>query len=87
MKARDIETGAVYVARVSGRLCHVRILGSGPSRAIRGTYGRTDRWAPTWQALNLATGRVIRILSAQRLRERVSAPAEMTPAGGSEVTC
>ena len=58
MKKNDVETGATYVAKVSGKLARVRI----------------DRECPYggWDATNVDTGRRVRIKSAQRLRRAVS---------------
>jgi len=54
MKKKDVEIGATYVAKVSGKLARVRI----------------DRESPHggWEATNAETGRRVRIKSAQRLR-------------------
>jgi len=58
MKKNDVETGATYVAKVSGKLAPVRI----------------DRESPHggWDATNVDTGRRVRIKSAQRLRRAVT---------------
>ncbi len=58
MKKNDVETGATYVAKVSGKLARVRIERESP-------YGG-------WDATNVDTGRRVRIKSAQRLRRAVS---------------
>lgn len=58
MKKNDVETGATYVAKVSGKLTRVRIERESP-------YGG-------WEATNVDTGRRVRIKSAQRLRRAVS---------------
>jgi hypothetical protein len=58
MKKNDVETGATYVAKVSGKLARVRIERESP----RGG----------WEATNVDTGRRVRIKSAQRLRRAVS---------------
>jgi len=60
MKKNDVETGATYVAKVSGKLARVRIERESP-------YGG-------WDAKNVDTGRRVRIRTAQRLRRAVSAP-------------
>ena len=60
MKKADVQIGAVYTAKVSGRLTHVRITGTCD-------YGG-------WVGINVATGREIRIRGAQRLRREVTAP-------------
>ncbi len=54
MKRHQIEIGAVYRARISGKLTDVRI-------DRRHTYGG-------WAATDLATGRNVRIKTAQKLR-------------------
>lgn len=54
MRKADVQLGATYVAKVSGNLVPVRIDREGP-------YGG-------WDATNLATGRVIHIRTAARLR-------------------
>ncbi len=58
MKKNDVETGATYVAKVSGKLARVRIERESP-------YGG-------WEATNVDTGRSVRIKSAQRLRRAAS---------------
>jgi len=55
MKKSEVEPGELYVAKVSGELCTVRL-----GRPLRGRQG--------WEAVNLETGRAIIIRSAQRLR-------------------
>lgn len=57
MLKRDVEIGATYVAKISGKLSRVRIIA--PSR-----FGG-------WDALNLDTNRQVRIKSAAKLRARV----------------
>lgn len=54
MKKNDVETGATYVAKVSGKLARVRVERENP-------YGG-------WDAVNIDTGRYVRIRSAGRLR-------------------
>ncbi len=54
MKKKDVTVGGEYRALVSGKLCRVRLSAESP-------YGG-------WIAMNLDTGRQIRIRSAQRLR-------------------
>jgi hypothetical protein len=61
MKKKDVQVGASYLAKVSGKLAPVRI--TGESR-----FGG-------WEALNTDTHRPVRIKSAQRLRRRVTDPA------------
>jgi hypothetical protein len=57
MKQRDVKVGGSYVAKVSDSLVVVRITGEN-------RYGG-------WDAVNTATGRLVRIRSAQRLRREV----------------
>lgn len=57
MKKKDVTVGGEYRAIVSGSLCRVRLSAESP-------YGG-------WIAINLDTGRQIRIRSAQRLRPTV----------------
>lgn len=57
MKKKDVEIGAVYTKKVSGKVVPVRITGVSP-------YGG-------WTARNLDTGREIRVKSAAGLRARV----------------
>ena len=54
MKKQDIQIGMTYIAKVSGVLTKVRVTGTSP-------YGG-------WCAVNVATGRQIRVRSAARLR-------------------
>mgnify|MGYP005850026351 CR=1 FL=1 len=57
MKKHEVRLGGLYVAKVSGTLTRVRL-----ERESR--YGG-------WEAVNLATGRPVRIRSAARLRWEV----------------
>jgi len=54
MKKQDVQTGSIYIAKVSGVLANVRITRESP-------YGG-------WYGTNLATGREVRIRGAARLR-------------------
>jgi hypothetical protein len=70
MKKHEVKIGSEYVAKVSGKLAHVRI----------------DRENPHggWDATHLATKKAVRIKSAQRLRAeagRKAAPAAHVAAG------
>lgn len=68
MKKKNIEIGQTYVAKVSGRITAVRIVDESP-------YGG-------WNAVNVATGRSVRIKSAQRLRRPAPDMSEKSsPAG------
>lgn len=60
MKKNDVELGATYVAKVSGKQVRVRI-------DREGAYGG-------WEAVNVETGRKIHVKSAQRLRRAVAPP-------------
>lgn len=60
MKKSEIRTGAVYTAKVSNKVVKIRIM----HEAAYGTG---------WWAMNLETGRQVRIKSAARLREEVQA--------------
>jgi hypothetical protein len=60
MKTKEIEIGQRYLAKVSGRLVTVRVVGRSPYK--RGQFELFD-------AVNLATGRRLYI-SAARLRGR-----------------
>lgn len=57
MRKNEVQIGAVYAAKVSGRIVPVRIDRPSP-------YGG-------WEGTNLQTGRTIRIRTAARLRQRI----------------
>ena len=57
MLKANVQLGKVYIAKVSGKLCRVRL-------ARASEYGG-------WMATNLETGREIRIRSAAKLRREV----------------
>ena len=57
MKKSEVQVGATYVAKVSGKLAHVRIVSESQ-------YGG-------WNAVNTLTKREVRIKSAARLRRKV----------------
>ncbi len=59
MKKADIRIGGRYRAKVSGSLTTVRITRESPEGG--------------WEAVNEASGKAVRIKSAQRLREQVAA--------------
>lgn len=63
MKKNEIKIGALYAAKVSNTIARVRI-------KSESSYGG-------WNAVNEATGREIRILSAQRLRYEVVKKVEV----------
>ena len=54
MKKSDVQIGHTYLAKVSGQVVPVKILGESPYKG--------------WIARNEKTGREVRIKSAQRLR-------------------
>lgn len=58
MKKNDVELGATYAAKVSGKRVHVRI-------EREGAHGG-------WEAVIVASGRKIHVKSAQRLRRAVT---------------
>jgi len=70
MKNAEIKIGGVYRAKVSDKLTDVRI----------------DRTNPHggWDGTNLATGKTIRIKSAQRLRSASKTKAASTPGAGAK---
>ena len=70
MKKNDVETGATYVAKVSGKLARVRIERESP-------YGG-------WDATNVDTGRRVRIKSAQRLGFEAVGPRRAKGLGGGD---
>lgn len=60
MKAKDVQIGGTYMAKVSGKLTSVTLLQTS-------SYGG-------WDALNEATGKRVRIKTAARLRRPVASP-------------
>jgi hypothetical protein len=65
MKRSEVQVGGIYTAKVSNRLVQVRI--DGENR-----HGG-------WDATNLATGKRVRIKSAQRLRGKADKPQRADP--------
>jgi hypothetical protein len=65
MRKSEVLIGAVYIAKVSGKLARVRV----------------DRVSELggWDATNIRTGRKVHIRGAMRLRRLVSAPALPAP--------
>ena len=61
MKKNQVEIGTCYNAKVSGNMAVVRITSESP-------YGG-------WNAMNVDTGRAVRIKSAQRLRSQYTGVA------------
>jgi hypothetical protein len=79
MKHAEVSVGTVYQAKVSGRLVNVRVTAI-LEHATRLSSGRyRDDWR--YRALNLATGRLLLIKSAQRLRLR---PGQLPPSAGPD---
>ena len=82
MKRAEVVVGGTYVAKVSGKLVSVRITHD------RGTHFRTVYNQPSrdrevhdgWVAVNVTTGRIVTIKSAQRLR----GPATVMPMTAEE---
>lgn len=76
MLKREIQRGAVYSAKVSGRIVPVRVLCARSvwtrgSRTLCGPIERT-----VWDCVNELTGRGIVVRSAQRFRELLRAAPE-----------
>ncbi|HWB09915.1 MAG TPA: hypothetical protein VG826_11845 [Pirellulales bacterium] len=69
MKMQDVEVGRRYTAKVSGRLCVVRVVEI--KEIPPAMWSRGDAWRKVIHAVNEATGKRITIRSAQRLRSRV----------------
>jgi hypothetical protein len=69
MKKRDVQLGATYLVKVSGKLTKVRLTRESP-------YGG-------WEGVNLATHREVHIRSAARLRAPVPVVIDLrgNPAG------
>lgn len=70
MKKNDVEIGAAYVAKVSGRLTRVRIAGISPHGG--------------WNAVNVETGRAVRIRTAGRLRRALDGKATKAVAAADQ---
>ena len=73
MKHSEVQVGATYVAKVSGKLANVRIV-SDLGTSMRTVYGQPNRDREIhcgWGAINLATKHQIHIRSAARLRQKV----------------
>lgn len=68
MKKTEVVVGNEYLAKVSGTLQRVRIVGECRHHVPARHRSETYRTLPRWQATNLKTGRTITIKSAQRLR-------------------
>lgn len=71
MKQNEIQIGATYTAKVSGKLTTVKILREHrPVLHFHGVAAPTERHGG-WDAINVATKREIHIRGAQRLRQKV----------------
>ena len=62
MRKNKVEVGRIYTAKVSGNITRVRLIGESP-------YGG-------WDAVNVTTGRSVRIKTAGRLRAEVLAASD-----------
>jgi hypothetical protein len=83
MKKANVKVGETYLAKVSGRLQRVKVLREVSSYREVGRYalGKHTRLSTEWDATNIATGRTIRIKSAQRLRPLSFRPTPPDPEG------
>ena len=75
MKAKDVKIGGTYIAKISGKLTTVRI--DREAGEIR--VGRVDSYQfrhGGWHAVNVATGRPVRIRTAGKLRGPATAERE-----------
>ena len=68
MKKSQVKVGSEYVAKVSGKLAHIRIDSENPHGG--------------WEATNETTGKKVHIKSAQRLRAEAGRKAAPVAAGG-----
>ena len=66
MKLKDIEIGGRYLAKVSGKLVRVRVVGIREASSYGSARAKT-----LIEAVNESTGRRITIRSPQRLRKPV----------------
>jgi hypothetical protein len=62
MTKKEIQVGNVYIAKVSGALCRVRVTG------IREIEATNTKKLTRYEAVNLETGRSITVRSAARFR-------------------
>lgn len=65
MKKNEIKIGGVYVVKVSGRLCPVRVDKAGKSKG--------------WWCTNLRTGRTVYVLTAAKMRKEIDSPLPTPP--------
>lgn len=67
---KDVKVGSVYVVKVSGKLCRVRIDREEPVRhsSVLRSGGKPIRFGGGWWGTNLETNREVRIKSAAKLR-------------------
>ncbi len=75
MKSSDVRIGETYLAKVTDKVVPVRIDAERPASGGGG-----------WDATNMATGKKVRIKTAQRLRGRAPAPAPAAAATGKHET-
>ena len=68
MKRCDVRVGGIYIAKISGRLCRVRLDDENEHTA----WGN-GRQTTYWLATNLETGRSVKIHSAAKLRREIHA--------------
>jgi hypothetical protein len=79
MLGKDIQIGQCYHAKVSGKIQVVKIT------------AKREHWTPRqgmrdyWTAINTATGREIKIISAQRIRCRAAEPGSEGPKSMSDL--
>jgi hypothetical protein len=67
MKIADVKIGQLYLVKVSGSIQPVRITAEANERLTSAGYRHGG-----WHAVNINTGREVRIRSVQRLRSPVS---------------
>lgn len=71
MRAKEIEVGGVYLARVSGKITKVRV------DAIEEMFARAGRSLTIYRVTNIATGRRTTFRSPQKFRSRVTPSREL----------
>lgn len=74
MRAKEIEIGGVYLAKVSGNIVPVKVLEKMESYHHRGVG--CGAWRDNWRCVNVKTGRQLMVKSPQRFRSRVVEQAE-----------
>lgn len=68
MLKSEVKIGSTYVAKINGHLTKVQI----KEATIRRGYGPGRKDMTHWLAINLATGREVRIKSAVKLQREVT---------------